>query len=54
VSGYVDLLDILTDPQHEEFEHMRAWDGDKFNAEVFSMKAINLRLRKNRSLASRG
>ena len=54
VSGYVDLLDILTDPQHEEFEHMRAWAGDKFNAEVFSMKAINLRLRKNRSLASRG
>ena len=54
VSGYADLLNILMDPQNEEFQHMRAWAGDKFNAEVSSAKTINMRLRKNRSLASRG
>jgi hypothetical protein len=49
--GYEDLLEILLDPAHEEFDHMRAWVGPKFNAEVFSLDAVNQRLRKNRSLA---
>jgi hypothetical protein len=41
------------DPKHEDYQHMRDWAGDKFNAEVFSFKDINLRLRRNRSLATK-
>jgi hypothetical protein len=48
--GYADLLEILLDPTHEEFEHMREWAGPHFNAEVFSVNAPNGRLQKNRSL----
>lgn len=51
--GYADLLDILTDPKHEDYHHMREWAGEKFNAEEFSLKDINQRLRRNRSLAAR-
>jgi Plasmid pRiA4b ORF-3-like protein len=50
-SGYANLLDILTDPEHEDYQHMRGWAGERFNAEVFSLKDINLRLRRNRSLS---
>lgn len=49
--GYADLLEILLDPTHEEFEHMREWAGPRFNAEGFSVNASNERLQKNRSLA---
>jgi hypothetical protein len=51
--GYANLLDILMDPKHEDYQHMHDWAGDKFNAEVFSFKDINLRLRRNRSLATK-
>ena len=37
--GYADLLEILLDPTHEEFDHMREWAGPHFNAEVFSINA---------------
>jgi len=49
--GYADLLEILLDPTHEEFEHMRGWAGPGFNAEVYSIDAANQRLRRSRSLA---
>jgi hypothetical protein len=52
--GYADLLEILTDPTHEEFEHMRQWVGPRFNAEVFSADAVNERFRRNRSLSAKG
>ncbi len=52
-SGYNDLLEILTNPAHEEFELMRQWAGLEFNAEVFSARKINARLRRNRSLSTR-
>lgn len=52
-SGYMDLLKILGDPSHEEFENMREWADPKFNAEAFSLDAVNTRLRRNRSLAVR-
>ena len=48
--GYTNILEILLDPTHEEFEDMREWAGD-FNAEVFSTDSVNKRLRRNRSLA---
>lgn len=50
--GYADLLEILLDPTHEEFEDTRAWAGE-FNAEVFSVDRVNKRLRRNRSLAAK-
>jgi len=50
--GYSDLLEILTDPTHEEFEHMLEWAGLRFNAEVFSPRNANARLRRNRSLSA--
>jgi hypothetical protein len=49
--GYADLLEILLDPTHEEFDHMREWAGPRFNAEVLSVDASNERLQKNQSLA---
>jgi hypothetical protein len=51
--GYSDLLEILTDPTHEEFEHMREWAGLRFNAEVFFPRDANARLRRNRSLSAK-
>jgi len=51
--GYADLLEILLDPDHEEFEHMREWVGPRFNAEVFSLDAANGELRRRRSLATK-
>jgi hypothetical protein len=51
--GYADLLEILLDPAHEEFEHMRQWAGLRFNAEVFSLKAANEGLQGRRSLAAK-
>jgi hypothetical protein len=53
ITGYANLLEILIDPTHEEYEDMRRWAGETFNAEVFSVKEINRRLRRNRSLSSR-
>ena len=53
ISGYAKLLEILVNPTHEEHEDMRGWAGERFNAEVFSLKEINRRLRRNRSLSSR-
>jgi hypothetical protein len=50
--GYADLLEILLDPTHKEFEHMREWAGPRFNTEVFSVDAANKRLENNRSLVA--
>jgi hypothetical protein len=50
--GYADLLEILLDPTHKEFEQMREWAGPSFNAEVFSAAAVNQRLQKRRSLSA--
>jgi hypothetical protein len=50
VRGYAALLEILIDPEHKEFEQMRAWVGSRFNAEVFSMAAVSQHLRRDTSL----
>jgi hypothetical protein len=46
-------MEILLDPDHEEFEHMREWVGPRFNAEVFSVDAANGDLHRRRSLAAK-
>jgi hypothetical protein len=53
-TGYADLVDILLDPTHEDFQQMREWAGEEFNAEVLHLEKINARLRRNRSLVAKG
>jgi len=52
-SGYADLVDILLDPTHEDFQEMREWAGEEFNAEILHLEKINARLRRNRSLVGK-
>ena len=35
IFGYEELLTILADPEHEEYERMRMWAGEDFNPEAF-------------------
>jgi hypothetical protein len=41
------------DPTHEDYVDMRQWAGDDFYAELFSLDAVNKRLRRNRSLVAK-
>jgi len=36
-TGYYRLLEILSDPEHEEYEHMKMWAGD-YDPEYFDKK----------------
>jgi hypothetical protein len=53
VGGYAELLVVLADPEHEEYEHMRAWAGKRFDPEAFDRVAINRRLAKLTKLLPR-
>jgi len=35
VFGYQNLLEVITDPDHPEFDEMNEWLGDEFSAEFF-------------------
>jgi len=39
--GYADLLNILQDPDHSEYEDMREWVGEDFDPEYFNLDEIN-------------
>ena len=40
--GYLNLLDILNDPKHEEYADMRAWiNNEEFDPEYFSVDDAN-------------
>ena len=41
--GYANLLDILADPKHEEYEDTLEWIGKNIDPEAFSVEAINER-----------
>jgi hypothetical protein len=41
VGGYEDFLEVLFDPEHEQFEHYRKWAGDGFWPERFDLKKVN-------------
>ena len=43
--GYEELLAVLADPEHEEYDAMRMWAGENYNPEAFDVEAINQRLR---------
>lgn len=36
-SGYQNLLEVITDPDHPEFDEMTEWLGDEFSAELFDV-----------------
>lgn len=36
--GYADMLEILQDPDHQDYEQTRIWLGPNFDAEVFDLK----------------
>jgi hypothetical protein len=40
------LLEIITDPEHDEHESTLEWLGGKFDPEAFEIPAINKYLRK--------
>lgn len=39
--GYVDLLNIINDPSHEQHKERLEWLGRKFDPEAFNIDAIN-------------
>ena len=39
--GYEDLLEILKNPEHAEYQEMLDWLGDEFDAEYFSKDETN-------------
>ena len=38
--GYEDLLQIISDPEHEEYEAMLEWIGGEFDPEHFDAKEV--------------
>jgi len=39
--GYEDFLEIITDPNHEEYEEMLEWVGGEFDPEHFDVKEVH-------------
>jgi hypothetical protein len=39
--GYPELLETLSNPDHEDYEEMLEWLGDKFDPEAFDVKDVN-------------
>jgi len=46
VWGYADLLKVIRNPKHEEYESMMEWLGSGFDPEAFDRERINKHLRK--------
>ena len=44
VWGYVELLDILDDPRHPEYDERLAWVGGSWEPEQFDLEEANARL----------
>lgn len=41
VWGYAEMLDILKNPKHEEYENYREWLGDAFDPKRFDAEEVN-------------
>ena len=46
VPGYADLLEVIMDPKHEEYESMMEWLGGTFDPEAFDRVRTNKHLQK--------
>ncbi len=45
ISGYSDMLEILKNPDHEEYESFIEWLGAKFDPEHFNLNKVNKMLK---------
>jgi hypothetical protein len=43
--GYMELLDVLNDPNDPEYEDRVEWVGGDFDSELFDTEEISVRLR---------
>ncbi len=43
--GYAELLEIISDPSHPEYEERMEWVGESFNPDIFDLNEVNQRLR---------
>jgi DNA invertase Pin-like site-specific DNA recombinase len=43
--GYAELLEIIRDPSHPEYEERMEWVGESFNPDIFDLNEVNQRLR---------
>ena len=43
--GYADLLKIIADPSHEDYQDMMTWLGGHFDPDTFDIEIANLRLK---------
>lgn len=48
VWGYANLLRVIGDPEHPEYEEMMEWLGEGFDPEAFDVAAVNRALRRIR------
>ncbi|MBN1577265.1 MAG: plasmid pRiA4b ORF-3 family protein [Chitinispirillaceae bacterium] len=46
IGGYVELLDIISNPRHKEYRSMIEWLGGPIDPEAFDMKKVNRFLKK--------
>jgi hypothetical protein len=46
--GYMELLDILEDPNHPDYDERIEWIGEDFDPEMFDIEKINRQLKGNR------
>jgi len=46
--GYQELLKVLQDPRHPDYEEMLEWVGGSFDPEMFDLESVNKRLRRSR------
>ena len=46
ISGYTELLEIISNPRHEDYQDMKEWVGKRFDPEKFTIQKVN-RLLKN-------
>lgn len=42
--GYADLLEVIRNPKHPEYEERLEWAGGEFDPEAFDLEAINEKL----------
>ena len=48
VPGYYNFLDVVSNPDHEEYEEMIEWCGGLFNPEFFDIDVTNTKLKRIR------
>lgn len=49
VWGYSDMLEVLQDPEHENYESYIEWIGEEFDPEYFDKNEVNILLRQQYS-----